>query len=98
MKIAGRKVSVAEIAFGAGLFSTLKEAEDHICECAKVMYRNNHDGSRDHQLKGNPSCMKCRGTGAHMKCERCEGAGLLPGSMPCVCYGTGRVPMKRRAA
>jgi hypothetical protein len=98
MKKSPKKETAVTLALGTGLFSTLKEAEEHVCECAKVMYRNNHDGTRTHILKGNSSCMKCRGAGAHTKCERCEGAGLLPGSMPCVCYGTGRVPMKRRAA
>lgn len=89
-----KKEAKAAIAAAAGIFGSLALAEDHVCDCADVVYRNNYDGSRDYKLKGNPNCPKCRGVGAHQKCSSCQGCGMMPGSRICsACHGSGRVPL-----
>ncbi|HEY1767779.1 MAG TPA: hypothetical protein VGG26_08990 [Terracidiphilus sp.] len=67
------------------------------CACAKLLYRNNLDGTRDYKLKGDPGCDKCRGRGLHTGCGDCCGAGMLPGSRICeTCRGTGKVSVRGR--
>lgn len=93
-----KKAPVTE-AWIAGIFKTLNEAEQHTCDCARVLYRNEHEGARSYRIKGDPGCQKCRGTGAIEVCSKCAGAGMLPGSQICSeCRGTGKVPLARRAA
>jgi hypothetical protein len=93
--------AVFEAAPGACQFDlskTLAVATENLgpsraCECSAVMYRNNHDGSRDYMRKGKSNCLKCRGLGHCRQCAACGGAGMLPGSTVCKrCLGSGSVP------
>lgn len=88
--------SDAILAVAAGLFNgNLAEAMEYGCDCAKFLYRNNPDGSREYKLKGESNCLKCRGTGSHRGCETCGGCGMVPGSQVCSsCHGSGRVPIR----
>jgi hypothetical protein len=62
------------------------------CECSQIVYRNNHDGSRDYRIQGKNGCMKCRGTGMVDNCSVCDGCGMIPGSRVCPgCSGYGVV-------
>ena len=89
--------STAMIAVAARIFSSLDEALNHTCGCARMSYRNNHDGTRSYRLSGDPACPKCRGRGAHQQCAGCASCGMLPGSKVCEkCVGSGFVPMEVR--
>lgn len=87
------KKAIAAMAVVANLFGSVKEAEEHICECGQLYYCNEFGGYRSYRLKGEAGCQKCRGTGAIETCEKCGGCGMLPGSKLCVdCRGTGKIP------
>lgn len=65
------------------------------CTCARLMYRNNTDGTTDRKIRGNSSCAICKGYGRVDKCALCQGCGMLPGSIKCsACNGCGKVPIR----
>ena len=90
----------AEAAFYVGLFQTLEMAREHVCDCAIVKWRwDPRWAEKKYKLQGDPGCQACRGAGAVDKCTDCAGAGMRPGSQICAaCRGTGKVPMRKKAA
>lgn len=64
------------------------------CKCARQMYRNNHDGTRDYKIVGKASCTKCQGYGHITKCTACDGCGLIKGDRCPFCCGQGVTALK----
>ena len=88
--------SKASIAVRNGLFTTAEAAAAHFCECADVVFRNNHDGSRTYKLRGQAGCGKCHGLGAHQPCTACNATGMTPPHVCRTCHGAGKVPLQPR--
>lgn len=64
------------------------------CKCARVVYRNNLDGSRDYMIQGEARCPICYGSGFCGECSVCAGAGIF-NSLACIgCRGFGKVRME----
>lgn len=66
------------------------------CSCARQMYRDNEDGTRDHKIAGKSSCQKCQGYGRILTCGGCTGCGLLNGQRCPTCFGQGVIPDRSR--
>ncbi len=62
------------------------------CACARLMVRNNPDGTKDHRYGGKSSCTVCHGYAHVQTCATCDGCGMLAGKRCELCGGNGVVP------